>query len=49
MKKFELRISDDPIEFTAEDASAFLDVWKSQSKWAFPDDQRWHAIGAASL
>jgi|TARA_R100000426_G_scaffold83362_1_gene62006 hypothetical protein len=48
MKKFELRISDDPIEFTAEDASAFLDVWKSQSKWAFPDDHSFIRTAALS-
>ena len=48
MKKFELRISQDPIEFTAEDASAFLDVWKSRSKWTYPDDHSFLRTAAAS-
>ena len=48
MKKFELRISEDPIEFTAENASAFLDVWKSRSKWAFPDDHSFLRTAALS-
>ena len=47
MKKFELRVSEDPIEFTANDASAFLDVWKGKFFLADRESEAWLRTAAS--
>ena len=56
MPKFLLKISEDPIEFEAPNAEAFLEAWKGVFPWEYDNDNTFmrmaaglHATGVASL
>ena len=48
MPKFLLKISEDPIEFEAPTAVAFLEAWKGVFPWDYKDDNTFMRLAASS-